>query len=53
MNIDYHIQVEGRFYSVPHALARQEVEIRLGISTRYYRVFRLIDELALARAEGS
>ena len=33
VNIDYHIQVDGRFYSVPHALARREVEVRLGTTT--------------------
>ena len=33
VNIDYHIQVDGRFYSVPHALARWEVEVRLGTTT--------------------
>ena len=26
---------------------------RLGISTRYFRVSRLLDQLALARADGS
>ncbi|MDE0356587.1 MAG: hypothetical protein OXN92_02445 [Gammaproteobacteria bacterium] len=33
MNIDYHIQVDGRFYSVRHALARRDVEVRLGAAT--------------------
>ena len=33
MNIDYHIQVDGRFYSVPHALARRDVEVRLASTT--------------------
>ena len=33
VNIDYHIQVDGRFYSVPHALARREVEVRLAATT--------------------
>jgi transposase len=28
VNIDYHIQFEGSFYSVPHQLARQTVEVR-------------------------
>jgi transposase len=28
VNIDYHIAFEGHFYSVPHALVRQEVRIR-------------------------
>jgi transposase len=29
INIDYHVQVEGAFYSVPYQLARREVEVRL------------------------
>ncbi len=28
-NIDYHIEVDGHYYSVPHALVRQEIELRL------------------------
>jgi len=28
-NIDYHVEVDGHYYSVPHALVRQEIEIRL------------------------
>jgi transposase len=28
VNIDYHVAFEGHFYSVPHALIRQEVRIR-------------------------
>jgi hypothetical protein len=28
VNIDYHIQFEGSFYSVPYQLARQMVEVR-------------------------
>lgn len=30
---DYHAKVEGHFYSVPHALAHEEVEARLTAST--------------------
>jgi transposase len=29
VSIDYHVQVEGSFYSVPYQLARREVEVRL------------------------
>lgn len=29
VNIDYHIQVDTRFYSVPYRLVNQEVEVRL------------------------
>jgi transposase len=29
VNIDYHIEVDGHYYSVPHALVRQEVELRI------------------------
>jgi transposase len=29
VGIDYHVDVEGHFYSVPHRFARNEVEVRL------------------------
>ncbi len=29
INIDYHVDVDGHYYSVPHALGRQEVDVRL------------------------
>jgi len=29
VNIDYHVEVERHFYSVPHPLVRREVEVRL------------------------
>ena len=29
VNIDYHIEFDGHYYSVPHALVRQEVELRI------------------------
>ena len=29
VGIDYHVDVEGHFYSVPHRFARSEVEVRL------------------------
>lgn len=32
-NIDYHVEVGGHYYSVPHALVRQEIEIRLTIGS--------------------
>ncbi len=28
VNIDYHVEYEGHYYSVPHRLVRQEVELR-------------------------
>jgi transposase len=33
VNIDYHIEVEGHYYSVPYQLAGQQVEVRLTAST--------------------
>lgn len=33
VNIDYHVQIEDCFYSVPHQLARQSVEARISAST--------------------
>lgn len=33
VNIDYHVELDGHYYSVPHALVRQEVELRSTAST--------------------
>ncbi len=33
VNIDYHVQVTGCFYSVPHRLARREVDVRCTANT--------------------
>ena len=33
VNIDYHIELDGHYYSVPHALVRQEVEVRFTRTT--------------------
>ncbi len=33
VNIDYHVEVDGHYYSVPHALVRQKVELRITQST--------------------
>jgi transposase len=33
VNIDYHVEYEGHYYSVPHSLVRQEVELRITRST--------------------
>lgn len=33
VNIDYHIEVERHYYSVPYTLVRQEVEVRLTAAT--------------------
>ena len=33
VNIDYHVEVDRHWYSVPHALIRQQVEVRLGDHT--------------------
>jgi transposase len=33
VNIDYHVEVERHYYSVPHSLAHQEVEVRLTAET--------------------
>lgn len=39
VGLDYHVEVAGAAYSVPHALIRQEVEVRLGART--VEVFRV------------
>ena len=33
VNLDYHIEIAKHYYSVPHGLARQEVEVRITIRT--------------------
>ena len=33
VNIDYHIEVEGHFYSVPYQLVRQKVDVRITSDT--------------------
>ncbi len=33
VNLDYHIEVDGHYYSVPYQLARQVVEVRLTATT--------------------
>ncbi len=29
VNLDYHVEVDGHYYSVPHSLVKREVEVRL------------------------
>jgi transposase len=33
VNIDYHVELDGHYYSVPHRLVRSEVELRITTST--------------------
>ena len=33
VNIDYHVEVDGHYYSVPHALARRQLDVRLTATT--------------------
>ncbi|MBI2286673.1 MAG: IS21 family transposase [Nitrosomonadales bacterium] len=33
VNIDYHVDIEGHYYSVPHSLVRQELEARITCAT--------------------
>ena len=43
VNIDYHVEFEGHYYSVPHRFARAEVEIQAGAtSLEIYREHRRI-----------
>jgi len=32
VNIDYHVEVDGHYYSVPYALVKQQLEVRLSAS---------------------
>jgi len=33
VNLDYHVEVEGHYYSVPHSLVKREIEVRLTATT--------------------
>lgn len=33
VNIDYHVELDGHYYSVPHRLARSQVELRISSTT--------------------
>ena len=33
VHVDYHIEVEGHYYSVPHSLIKQIIEVRLTLNT--------------------
>lgn len=33
VNIDYHVDVDGHYYSVPHSLVRQKIEVRFTAAT--------------------
>lgn len=33
VNIDYHVELDGHYYSVPHRLVRTEVELRISATT--------------------
>jgi transposase len=33
VNIDYHVEIERHYYSVPHSLVKQRIEVRLTAST--------------------
>jgi transposase len=33
VNIDYHIEIDGHYYSAPHSLVHEEVEARITVST--------------------
>jgi len=45
VGLDYHVEVDGFFYSVPHALIRAEVELRL--SERTVEIFHRGQRVAL------
>jgi transposase len=54
VHIDYHVQVEAHFYSVPHRLIRQEVEVRLTSHTVeiFHRGQRVASHLRSFRKGG-
>src|SRR6201995_2628762 len=52
VGIDYHVELEGHFYSVPHRFARSEVEVRL--TPRVVEIFRKGERIAAhLRASGN
>jgi len=53
VHLDYHVQVERHYYSVPHALVRQEVEVRLTSTlVQIYRDGERVASHPRARAGG-
>jgi transposase len=52
VGIDYHVEVEKHFYSVPHRLARAEVEVRL--ASRSVEIFAKGERIAVhQRSSGN
>jgi transposase len=51
VGVDYHVEVEAHFYSVPHRFARSEVEVRLTPQT--VEIFLKSLPLRRQRANGS
>jgi transposase len=52
VGIDYHVDVEGHFYSVPHRFARTEVEVRL--TSRTVEIFAKGERIAVhLRSSGN
>jgi transposase len=47
VHLDYHLEVEGHFYSVPHRFVRQTVDVRLTVST--IEVFHKSERIATHR----
>ncbi len=53
VSMDYHVQVDKSFYSVPHALARREVEVRLTATTvEVFEKHRRVAAHARSREKG-
>lgn len=52
VGVDYHVEVEGHFYSVPYRFARSEVEVRL--TPRTVEIFLKSERIAVhLRASGN
>jgi transposase len=52
VGVDYHVELEGHFYSVPHRFARSEVEVRL--TPRAVEIFLKGERIAAhLRASGN
>jgi transposase len=40
VHIDYHVAVDGHYYSVPHSLIKKEVEVRMSSDTQFHALPR-------------
>ena len=51
VNIDYHVEIDGHYYSVPHSLVKQKIELRISAATVecFFRGKRVASHLRTAK----